>query len=107
MCHCLACQKRTGSVFGAQARWPSERVRIEGTSNAWTRTGDEGGRATFHFCPTCGATVHYTIDAMPGMIAIPIGVFEDPRSLPAPRFSVYEARKHPWVSIPEGAERWD
>jgi hypothetical protein len=107
MCHCLNCQKRTGSVFSAQARWPTERVHIEGTSTTWTRTGDDGGRATHHFCPVCGATVHYAIDSMPGLIAVPIGVFDDPRSLPEPAFSVYEVRKHAWVSVPEGAERWD
>ena len=30
MCHCLACQRRTGSAFGIQARFPAERVRIDG-----------------------------------------------------------------------------
>ena len=30
ICHCLACQRRTGSVFGVQARWPREQARIEG-----------------------------------------------------------------------------
>jgi hypothetical protein len=30
MCHCLACQRRTGSVFGVQARFPSDNVQIEG-----------------------------------------------------------------------------
>ena len=29
MCHCLECQKRTGSVFGTQARLPREFVTIE------------------------------------------------------------------------------
>ena len=26
MCHCLACQKRTGSVFGQQARFPLDTI---------------------------------------------------------------------------------
>jgi hypothetical protein len=30
MCHCLACQRRTGSAFGIQARFPADRVRIAG-----------------------------------------------------------------------------
>jgi hypothetical protein len=30
MCHCLACQRRTGSAFGIQARFTSNQVRIVG-----------------------------------------------------------------------------
>ena len=106
MCHCLACQRRTGSVFGAQARWPRDQVRLSGETSEWSRTGDEGGMARFHFCPVCGATVWYTIDDMPDVIAIPIGAFADPK-FPAPKFSVYESRRHDWVSVPGDAERWD
>ena len=100
VCHCLACQQRTGSVFAAQARWPSERVRIAGRATEWVRTGDSGSTATFRFCPTCGATVYYEIDDMPGLIAIPVGAFADP-GFPPPVFSVYEARKHAWVQLPK------
>ena len=42
MCHCLACQRRTGSAFGVQARFPKERVRIEGCSKEYVRISDEG-----------------------------------------------------------------
>jgi hypothetical protein len=30
ICHCLACQRRTGGAFGVQARWDEAGVRIEG-----------------------------------------------------------------------------
>ncbi len=106
MCHCLACQQRTGSVFGAQARWPRGQVTITGTTTEWTRTGDEGGKLTQRFCPTCGATVYYTSDDSPDLIAVPVGAFADP-TFPEPCFSVYEARKHPWVSVPAAAEHMD
>ncbi len=106
ICHCLACQRRTGSVFAAQARWPKSRVRCEGTASTWTRTGDEGGTCTFHFCPHCGATVYYTADDLPDVIAIPIGAFADPQ-FPTPTFSVYEVRKHPWVRLPDDIEHMD
>lgn len=106
ICHCLACQRRTGSVFGAQARFPRDRVHIEGRSTAWSRTGDEGHRCTFHFCPDCGATVHYGFDDLPDAVAVPVGAFADP-SFPVPRVSVYEARRHPWVGVPAEAEHID
>lgn len=107
MCHCLACQRRTGSVVGVQARWPRERVTFEGEAATWVRVGDEGSRITFHFCPTCGATLHYRIEGREDQVAIPVGAFADP-DFPAPTFSVYEARKHAWLGIPdEGVEHWD
>ncbi len=68
MCHCLACQRRTGSAFGIQARFPVAQVRIDGRSSDFVRTSDEGGEArTFHFCPDCGATVFYTTSSSPDL----------------------------------------
>ncbi len=106
ICHCLACQRRTGSPFGQQARWPADRVKIEGSATTFVRVGDSGGTITFRFCPSCGSTVYYEIDDMPGVIAVPVGAFADPR-FPAPIFSVYEARKHGWVKVPEDIEHMD
>ncbi len=103
VCHCLACQQRTGSVFAAQARFLRENVRITGLATDWVRTGDSGAKATFHFCSTCGATVYYEIDDMPDVVAVPVGAFADPR-FPPPVFSVYEERMHAWVKLPEHIE---
>lgn len=98
VCHCLACQQRTGSAFAAQARWPDDQITITGAFREWSRTADSGGRATYRFCPECGSTLAYSNDGMPGVTAIPVGAFADP-DFPAPRFSVYEARKHGWVAL--------
>lgn len=106
MCHCFACQKRTGSVFGAQARFPKDKVTLEGNTSVYERIADSGNSVFFHFCPQCGSTVYYKIPDLPDVIAIPIGGFADP-TFPTPRVSVYEARKHPWVHVPEDAEHYD
>jgi hypothetical protein len=99
VCHCLDCQKRTGSAFSAQARWPADQVSIEGTSKTFEHVADSGNRITHHFCPDCGSTVHYRIEGkFDGLLAIPLGAFADP-AFPAPRFSVWESRKHVWVEI--------
>ena len=96
LCHCLACQQRTGSVFGVVARWPADHVTIEGRATEYVRVGDEGGAATFRFCPTCGATVYFDSNQVPGMIAVPVGAFADP-TFPPPTIAVYIARRHAWV----------
>jgi hypothetical protein len=108
MCHCLACQRRTGSAFGVQARFPSDRVRIEGRFTEYTRLSDEDDRVahTFSFCPDCGATVFYRSADAPEGIKIPVGAFADPH-FPPPTLSVYESRRHPWVTLPGGMQHLD
>lgn len=103
ICHCLACQRRTGSVFGQQARFHRRDVSPSGTSSLYVRVGGEGSKVRFHFCPQCGATVYYELEGLPDHLAIPVGAFADP-SFPAPRASVYEERMHGWVVPPADAE---
>lgn len=100
VCHCLACQRRTGSAFGYQARFPLAQVRVSGVSTAFERVGDEGSKATFHFCPKCGATLYYLNEGLDDTLAIPVGAFADPQ-FPAPKVSVYEERMHAWVKVPD------
>jgi hypothetical protein len=104
ICHCLACQRRTGSAFGEQARFPRANVTATGVSTEYVRAGDEGPGARFHFCPVCGATVYYELLGQDAFIGIPVGAFADP-GFPAPSVSVYEERMHKWVIPPAGAER--
>jgi hypothetical protein len=103
VCHCLACQRRTGSAFGFQARFLAERVRIEGYSSEYVRISDHGEARSFRFCPECGATVFYTTASQPDLIAVPVGAFADP-AFPAPTVSVWESRRHPWLALPDGIE---
>lgn len=98
VCHCRNCQKRSGSAFAVQARWPEDAVTIAGEAHAWTTLGDSGIPATFHFCPTCGSTVYYRAQAMPGLVAVAVGAFADP-GFPHPTVSNWEERKHAWVGV--------
>lgn len=103
VCHCLACQRRTGNVFSAQARFAATSVTITGASKEFVRAGDAGTRSTFRFCPQCGSTVYWTSEGLEGSIAVPVGAFADPH-FPSPKVSVYEERMHGWVSMPAGIE---
>jgi hypothetical protein len=107
VCHCLACQRRTGNVFGAQARFVEEDVRIEGHHTDYTRISDDGEARTSSFCPECGATVFVALESAPGFIAVPVGAFADP-GFPPPVRSIYESRQHSWVVMPDSiADRAD
>lgn len=103
VCHCTACQRRTGSAFGTQARFPASSVTLSGAATPYTRIADSGHALTFHFCPVCGSTVYYTNDALPGFIGIALGTFAGAATW-TPTFSVYECHKHPWVEFPDSIE---
>jgi len=86
-------------VFGVQARFARDRVTTTGAARVFERGSDDGGRARFHFCPTCGSTVFYALESVPGYVGVPVGAFAEPE-FPAPNVSVYEARRHPWTRDP-------
>ena len=106
VCHCLACQRRTGSAFSVQAAFGADQVRIEGRNNEYARLSDQGEERIFSFCPECGATVFYREPSIPGEFTIPVGAFADP-AFPEPAFSLWERRRHPWVGLPDGIEHFE
>jgi len=106
VCHCHACQQRTGSAFGVQARFALEDVTITGNTTLYQREADSGNSVTFHFCPTCGNTMYYFLHGMKDFIAIPVGAFAD-ADFPAPTISIYEERQHAWVMLQGDLEHID
>lgn len=61
VCHCLECQKRTGSVFAALASFAAA-FKVTGKATEYVRAGDQGARFRFRFCPVCGATLYAKTD---------------------------------------------
>ena len=104
-CHCLACQRRTGALFGSNAFFRREQVAaIEGERRTWRRTADSGRFLDFHFCPTCGSTVFWEAEGTPDMVTVAIGAFADP-AFPAPVRTVWVEKKHAWLPFPESIPR--
>jgi hypothetical protein len=101
LCHCLACQQRTGSVFAALAGFLAP-YKISGTSTEFVRTGDQGAKFRFRFCPVCGSNVFHTEEGYEAKwVSVAVGAFADP-TFPPPQDSVYDCRRHPWVGLPSG-----
>jgi hypothetical protein len=104
VCHCLACQRRTGSAFGVQARFSRDQItKIEGREVQFARVADSGSTVTTYFCPQCGSTVYGVLSTAPHFIFVAVGAFADPK-FPAPQYSLYEARRHPWVVLAANIE---
>jgi hypothetical protein len=98
-CHCIACQRRSGSPFGVLAFYPVDQVFIEGEATRFERLTDEGNRFESFFCPNCGSTVYAKASKHSMMIGIALGAIADP-AFSAPVRSVWEQSMHHWVSIP-------
>ncbi|HVJ42761.1 MAG TPA: GFA family protein [Dongiaceae bacterium] len=104
LCHCLACQRRTGSVFAALAGFDAP-YTVRGMATDYVRTGDRGARFRLRFCPVCGTTVFHTEEGIEdATVSIAVGAFADP-DFPPPQESVYDCRRHPWVQLPPGTRR--
>lgn len=99
LCHCLDCQKRTGSTYGIAAFYKRESVQAAGAAKTWTRPSDRGLPVTFHFCPTCGTSVYWEPQRMPDLVGVAVGAFADP-AFPAPTQAVWDERRHHWVALP-------
>jgi hypothetical protein len=100
-CHCLECQRRTGSVFGVGAYYAEDKVSIRGATKEYSRPTDSGSSFVTHFCPECGSTVFWRAGKNPGFVGIAVGAFTDP-AFPAPIRSVWEQSMHGWVQPPPG-----
>jgi hypothetical protein len=98
ICHCIECQRRTGSPFGAAGYFNCADVEVSGPSTVYVRQGTSGKKLECHFCPTCGSSVYWFAEFMPGIIGVAMGAFADPE-FPAPTLSAWERSRHDWVTF--------
>lgn len=103
-CHCIACQRRTGSPLGVAAYYPHEQLSIMGEAKRFDRLTEHG---TFeqYFCPNCGTTVYFRGAKNPTVTGIAIGCFVEPHQM-VPVRSVWEESKHGWVEVPTAIQHF-
>ena len=104
-CHCLACQRRTGSVFGVGAYFPRTQVSVSGPSCDYVRPTDAGHTFTSSFCPGCGTSLFWASGKNPDLLGVAVGAFVDP-GFASPVRSVWEESKHGWVDIGVAAQHF-
>ncbi len=106
LCHCKACQRRTGTMIHSGAYFANARVRIEGPRKVYARLADSGYDIRFHFCPECGSNVYWYASRFPDHCGIAVGAFADPR-FPLPSFSVWQESMHRWLSLPAEVQQFE
>ena len=100
MCHCLACQRRTGSAAAVSARIAPGSLRIT-SGQELVRAYDPGdGGFLKVFCSGCGGALWAQHPSDPEVRVVRLGVFDrDPGIRPSYRqFVAYAA---PWEPIPD------
>lgn len=99
-CHCFACQRRTGSLFGVSAFYRRDNILDPtGRFSEFRRRLDSGRGIAYRFCPVCGSTVFWEPDMLPDCIGVAVGAFADP-AFHKPARAVWTANKHHWLELP-------
>jgi putative acetyltransferase len=99
LCHCRACQRRTGTAFHYGATYLKDRVHLVGERKIYERDADTGYRIRFYFCPRCGSTIYWEGDRNPAVCGVAVGAFEVGAFLP-PGDSIWEDSMHRWLELP-------
>jgi len=105
-CHCLNCQRQTGSAFVINILIEDDNVhRLRGTPVAIEVPRDDGSKQRILRCPTCQIAVwsHYT---RPKLCFVRAGTLDLPSSV-KPDVHIYVRSKLPWVALPPSVPAFD
>ena len=105
-CHCLNCQRQTGSAFVVNVLIEADRVEVNGEPQRVEvpRDGDLGAQGVFR-CPSCQVAV-YSIYSYPTVYFVRAGTLDEPASV-SPDVHIFTRSKLPWVTLPEGVPAYE
>jgi hypothetical protein len=97
-CHCLNCQRQTGSAFVINLLIEADRVDVTGDPIATSAPRDDGSVQTIHRCPSCNVAL-YSDYGWPELLFVRAGTLDDPSAI-EPNVHIYTRSKLPWVALP-------
>jgi hypothetical protein len=105
-CHCLNCQRQTGSAFVINLLIETERVEILAVvPQPVDVPRDDGSVQRILRCPQCQVAV-FSEYSRPGVWFVRGGTLDDPRGV-TPDVHIYTRSKVGWVTLPDGAPAFD
>ena len=105
-CHCLNCQRQTGSAFVINLLIEADRVEVlQGKPVPVDAPRDDGSVQRIHRCPACQVAV-FSEYGNPTVRFVRGGTLDDPSAV-APDVHIYTRSKLPWVTLPEGVPAVD
>jgi hypothetical protein len=105
-CHCLNCQRQTGSAFVINVLIETDRLEVlAGTPQPVDVPRDDGSVQRIFRCPQCQIAV-FSEYTSPAVRFVRGGTLDDPRDV-TPDVHIYTRSKVGWVALPEGAPAFD
>ena len=105
-CHCLNCQRQTGSAFVVNLLIEADRVElVAGEPQPVDVPRDDGSAQRIHRCPACQVAV-YSDYGRSEVLFVRGGTLDDPKGL-TPDVHIYTKSKVAWLVLPEGAPAFD
>lgn len=105
-CQCVDCRKTSGTGHGTHLVMQESQFALDGAVKAYEHPADSGNIVTRHFCPDCGAAIHSTNSAMPGMV-FPRASSLDDLELAKPAMVVYASRGPSWDAFDPSLPKFD
>ena len=99
-CHCIDCQKSTGSGKATILMLPSKAIKMEGELKFHTTTTASGRNMNRGFCRECGSPVLSFIKEMPEVKFVKAGSLDDSSWLKIDS-SFFSSSAHSWSPIDE------
>ena len=104
VCHCMDCQRQSGSAFGMTLVVKEEDFRLtEGELKTYASTSDAGRAKLGAFCPECGTRIYHKPEWRGGNVSVKPGTLDDTSTL-KPDMHIWTDSKQPWITIPEDVE---
>jgi hypothetical protein len=105
-CHCLNCQRQTGSAFVINLLIEADRFELlAGELQPIDVPRDDGSAQRIHRCPTCQVAV-YSEYGRPQVRFVRAGTLDQPSSI-VPDVHIFTRSKAPWVTLPESTPAFD
>lgn len=99
VCHCLDCQRLTGSAFRANILAPASGFHLpKGQPRRYIKTGDSGAKRVHAFCEGCGTPIYSCASDNPPTYTLRLGALKQREALGRPARQIYAKRALPWVA---------
>jgi hypothetical protein len=103
LCHCVDCQKHTGSAFVSGMAFPADSVVVTGEMTTFPKPGGNGEPMNRRFCTRCGSPI--MIDKTgTGRKLIMAGTLDDKAQF-KPVVSLFCEQAPSWVVMPKDTQK--
>jgi hypothetical protein len=105
-CHCLNCQRQTGSAFVINLLIEADRVELlAGDPQPVDVPRDDGSTQLIYRCPTCQVAV-YSDYGRPEVLFVRGGTLDQPSAV-TPDVHIFTKSKLSWVTLPDSVPAFE